>query len=503
MNIIGILKGANLHIHADFQNEELEKELFANVVKYISVQAFDALLTCGVRDFTGLLRLSQEDLHRAGFAPPITTELTKIQRQLIKNSTKCNRPKNEIEKDGTSYKAILGSEQEACEDVCRYTLDLEPGSPIPDELKERLPTRARNVLIRERILTIECLLEYQEKDLCKIAGIGRKTVSDLKKLQDKLTNKASPIIRTSSKSNLQKKHHPHHDRPNSLPRVRCYPKNGEHWPSDPPEWSLLSRTLPDLFWVTLPSANAGYEENVRIGDLGIASAAKHNPELRERLSKLLLQRARIISSAQQKLPSLLRLLRGMLDENRQSGDEPNGILIYCAPGGHKEVLQEVAALGLRCHEFVHDVSLSDREKLLCQFDAGDIQVLVAIKCLDEGVDVPSTRTAFILASSTNPREFVQRRGRILRKSEGKRRAVIYDFIVAPPLERLTQKNSADVAILKREMPRFVEFASSALNEFEARSVVRNILDYLEMLNLLEEKPWDVYHTLKQWDWSEP
>lgn len=236
--------------------------------------------------------------------------------------------------------------------------------------------------------------------------------------------------------------------------------------------------------------------------VAISSAAKHNPELRERLSKLLLQRARIISSAQQKLPSLLRLLRSMLDENRQSGDESNGILIYCAPGGHKEVLQAVSALGLRCREFVHKVSLSDREKLLCQFEAGDIQVLVAIKCLDEGVDVPSTKTAFILASSTNPREFVQRRGRILRKSEGKRRAVIYDFIVAPPLERIALKHSADVAILKREMPRFVEFASSALNQFEARSVVRNILDNFEMLNLLEEKPWDVYHTLKQWDWSE-
>lgn len=254
--------------------------------------------------------------------------------------------------------------------------------------------------------------------------------------------------------------------------------------------------------VSLTSAETENYEEITQKIVVIASAAKHNPELRERLSKLLLQRARIISSAQQKLPALLRLLRGMLDENRQNGNELNGILIYCAPGGHKEVLQEVAALGLRCHEFVHNVSLSDREKLLSQFDAGDIQVLVAIKCLDEGVDVPSTKTAFILASSTNPREFVQRRGRILRKSEGKERAVIYDFIVAPPPERLAQKLGADVAILKREMPRFVEFASSAMNQFSARAVVRDILDHLEMLNLLDEKPWDVYHSLKQWDWSE-
>lgn len=252
--------------------------------------------------------------------------------------------------------------------------------------------------------------------------------------------------------------------------------------------------------VSLTNEETEQYEEITQKIVAIAFAAKHNPELRERLSKLLLQRARIISSAQQKLPALLKLLHGMMDDNRQLGNELNGILIYCAPGGHKEVLREVAALGLRCHEFVHDVSLSVREKLLSQFDAGDIQVLVAIKCLDEGVDVPSTRTAFILASSTNPREFVQRRGRILRKAEGKDRAVIYDFIVAPASARLAQK--ADVAILKREMPRFVEFASSAMNQFNARAVIRDILDHLEMLNLLDEKPWDVYHSLKQWDWSE-
>jgi len=63
------------------------------------------------------------------------------------------------------------------------------------------------------------------------------------------------------------------------------------------------------------------------------------------------------------------------------------------------------------------------------------------------------------------------------------------------------KLGSDVGILQREMPRFVEFASSAMNQFSARAVIRDILDRLEMLNLLDEKPWDVYHTLKRWDWS--
>ena len=97
---------------------------------------------------------------------------------------------------------------------------------------------------------------------------------------------------------------------------------------------------------------------------------------------------------------------------------------------------------------------------------------------------------------------MQRRGRILRLAEGKREAAVYDFIVAPPPERWALKNGTDVSILKREMPRFVEFASSAQNQFQARSAVRDMMDSYEMLNLLDEKPWDVYHKLKQWDWSD-
>lgn len=229
--------------------------------------------------------------------------------------------------------------------------------------------------------------------------------------------------------------------------------------------------------------------------------AEKDPEAHEQMKKLLLKRARIVSGAQAKLPAMLDLLKLLIEQNRKDGRETRDILIYCAPGRHPEVLKAVAALGLRCHEFVHHVCLSDREKLLEQFANGDIQVLVAIKCLDEGVDVPSTRTAFILASSTNPREFVQRRGRILRLFEGKSEATIYDYIVVPPKERIALKREADISILKREMPRFVEFASSALNEFQARAAVRDILDRYEMLNLLDEKPWDVYHKLKQGDWG--
>lgn len=259
------------------------------------------------------------------------------------------------------------------------------------------------------------------------------------------------------------------------------------------------RYYPQL--VSLTDDEADYYEVLTAQITSLMTKAESDPEVHEQVKKLLLKRARIISSAEEKLPAMLDVLRSLMDEDRRNGRQTRDILIYCAPGRHRDVLQSVAELGLRCHEFVHDVSLPDREKLLEQFADGAIQVLVAIKCLDEGVDVPSTRIAFVLASSTNPREFVQRRGRILRMAKGKSEAIIYDYIVVPPSERLSLKRDADVSILKREMPRFAEFASSALNEFQARSAVRDILDHYEMLNLLDEKPWDVYHNLRQWDWG--
>jgi superfamily II DNA or RNA helicase len=221
----------------------------------------------------------------------------------------------------------------------------------------------------------------------------------------------------------------------------------------------------------------------------------------EALKKLLLRRAAIVSSATDKIPAMLALLRAHIDTELQNDREVGGILVYCAPGSHRDVLEAVAGTGLRCHEFVHTVSLSKRQELLNQFATGDIQALIAIRCLDEGVDVPATKVAFVLASSTNPREFVQRRGRILRLSTGKTEAIVHDFIVVPTEAQARTKDSIGASLLRREMPRFVEFASSSLNEFEARGAVRDLVDRYEMLHLFDMKPWDVYNSLKGWDWE--
>jgi len=238
------------------------------------------------------------------------------------------------------------------------------------------------------------------------------------------------------------------------------------------------------------------EEMTRYQELSarIALAAKRaetdeNEQIR--LERLLLERAGLVWRARNKLPVLLELVTRIKDEAKERAEPLSHMLIYCAPGEHSAVLRQVSSLGLRCHEFVHSVSLRDRREVLEAFATGDIQVLVAIKCLDEGVDVPSTRTAVFMASTTNPREFVQRRGRILRRSRGKSVAVIFDLVVTPPKPARAWQD-AGRSLLRREMPRFAEFSSAARNQYAARRVVRDVLDEYGLLHLLDERPWDIY-----------
>ena len=116
-------------------------------------------------------------------------------------------------------------------------------------------------------------------------------------------------------------------------------------------------------------------------------------------------------------------------------------------------------------------------------------MLVAIKCLDEGVDVPSTKTAYFLASTSNPREFVQRRGRILRTHPSKTFSEIYDFVVLPTGS--DYKTFKQFAV--REMPRFAEFASGAINKSKARQTVMDDLIGYNLNDLMYKGPWEVYH----------
>lgn len=114
----------------------------------------------------------------------------------------------------------------------------------------------------------------------------------------------------------------------------------------------------------------------------------------------------------------------------------------------------------------------NERKIKKQFaEADPYQAIVAIKCLDEGVNIPSIKTAFILASSTNPKEYVQRRGRVLRKAPNKPYATIYDFITLPtPLDSVnceSENARLDLSLIKKEIIRMKEFGEISKNPSEA------------------------------------
>ena len=199
------------------------------------------------------------------------------------------------------------------------------------------------------------------------------------------------------------------------------------------------------------------------------------------LEFLLRQRADILNRAENKL--------GRLAELVGSEEDLHHALFYCVPGQKDQVLSLLGnQFGLRVHQFTVEESTAERGRLLEEFTQGRLQGLVAIRCLDEGVDVPSTQVAYILASTSNPREFIQRRGRILRKSPGKERAVLHDLIAVPSLGNGSRPPSPEAfnferGILRRELARFREFADASVNRFQATEIVwehakaYNLLDY--------------------------
>lgn len=193
------------------------------------------------------------------------------------------------------------------------------------------------------------------------------------------------------------------------------------------------------------------------------------------LKRLSIRRARLIGKAKSKLPALLDLLK-------EQGDVHH-TLVYCGDSKEEETryidsaLERIGSgLGLRANKFTSAENNDERNRLLEQFAVGDLQVLLAIRCLDEGIDVPMTQTAYILASSTNPKEFIQRRGRVLRRFPGKERASIYDFIVTPRPEVLEHKgvSSGEQSLMRRELARFDEFAKLAENHGDALSKISNL-----------------------------
>ncbi len=214
-------------------------------------------------------------------------------------------------------------------------------------------------------------------------------------------------------------------------------------------------------------------------------------KLNEKGKILALARARLVAGAEDKVFKLKDYIMPYIEDKH--------ILVYC--GATKmlkenqdftdvdnEDLRQIDVvtdllgnkLNMKVSQFTSKEDVSEREILKKEFKEGNtLQALIAIKCLDEGVNIPKIKVAFILASTTNPKEYIQRRGRVLRLAEGKDFAEIYDFITIPrPLDEvhsLTEvQMKKELTLVKNELNRAIEFSRIAMNMVEAESVLDEI-----------------------------
>jgi len=176
--------------------------------------------------------------------------------------------------------------------------------------------------------------------------------------------------------------------------------------------------------------------------------------LSNRLKMLLIQRSRIVKKASEKV----RLAMKIVNEHFLKGQH---WLIYCEDSEQlTEILSALKSLNFPAEEYHTSMSGSQAETLSWYENYGGI--LVSIRCLDEGVDIPQISHALILASSQNPREFIQRRGRVLRVSKDKPEkvvATIFDAIVVPTADSECDQTS----MVSSELKRALEFSTTALN----------------------------------------
>lgn len=225
----------------------------------------------------------------------------------------------------------------------------------------------------------------------------------------------------------------------------------------------------------------------------------------ERGKILLLARARLVASAEEKI---LKLQEKILPYRNS-----RHILVYCGAATmlaenqefSDTVEEDIRQIDLVTSVLGNDLNMSvsqftskedavTRELLKERFAEGEnLQALIAIKCLDEGVNIPKIKTAFILASTTNPKEYIQRRGRVLRLSPDKKFAEIYDFITLPrPLNdvgSLTEYElKSDYSLVKNELKRAEEFARLALNVASSESIIDEIKEAYQIVgSLLDEQ----------------
>tara|TARA_R110001583_G_scaffold181745_1_gene339101 strand:- start:15064 stop:17160 length:2097 start_codon:yes stop_codon:yes gene_type:complete len=185
-----------------------------------------------------------------------------------------------------------------------------------------------------------------------------------------------------------------------------------------------------------------------------------SPIASARLQNMLIQRARIAKKAAAKVPYAIKTII----ENYTEGES---WLVYCEDQFQLgEVMTALENKGLSPCEY-HTNMEGDAAASLEWFKKFG-GIMVSIRCLDQGVDIPKISHAIILASSQNPRQFIQRRGRVLRTCPGKYKAVIYDAVMVPIC---LEKEPGQLSLLKSELQRSIQFSKTAINKSGSNKLI--------------------------------
>lgn len=219
----------------------------------------------------------------------------------------------------------------------------------------------------------------------------------------------------------------------------------------------------------------------------------------EILKRLLLARKRIIHKAANKLPAFREIIQKRFEERGNL----NYTLVYVPEGlkpdyfgaeddfDKSDIIGEDVDTDRLINEYTACVlnvdghvtvrkfvsGQKDREELLRNFATAKVQVLTSMKCLDEGVDVPRSELAIFCSSTGNPRQFIQRRGRVLRKHPEKEFAILHDLVVVPEVGSQYNSYKMERSLLQSELSRVKNFADMSENPSYSEMELRSALDY--------------------------
>ena len=190
---------------------------------------------------------------------------------------------------------------------------------------------------------------------------------------------------------------------------------------------------------------------------------------------LLIKRSKIVAGAKNKLNLLKTLMKDYINKNN--------ILVYCGAtnvqedGKTERQIDKVCKIlgieyGMKIRKFTAEESSEERQEIIDMFSTEkSLQAIIAIKCLDEGINIPAIQYAFIMSSTTDPKEFIQRRGRVLRRFEGKKYAYIYDFVTIP-----NSNNSKSKSLVETELKRIYEFSTLSKNKEENMKFIEELVN---------------------------